>query len=152
MATLQEYMRAQAAQNMDVPAGFSLTESGKGLKCDDCGAVVGSAKEAMAHKKEEHGQVEGKGRGRKLRGKVRANVLTTKKRKAIPSGKFAYIAPDGSKHLPIENAAHAKAAMSRLNQTAMPAGERAKAAGKIHRAAKKFGVADPGFAKKHGLK
>jgi len=88
-------------------------------------------------------------------------------RKAIndlPDSDFAYIEPGGRKdktgrtvprslrHLPIHDAAHVRSALSRLPQTDIPAAAKKKAAAKIRRAAKKFGVTPAKTKKKSSLK
>lgn len=66
--------------------------------------------------------------------------LTAAGRKAIPAGEFAYVAPDGTKHLPIHDAAHVRNALARFDQTDIPASAKAGAKRKILAAAKKFGI------------
>lgn len=67
--------------------------------------------------------------------------LDAKQRDALSDSQFAYIAPDGSKHLPIENAAHVRAALARFDQTDFADADcKAKAKAKIMAAAKKYGV------------
>lgn len=44
-------------------------------------------------------------------------VLSAAQRKALPSSKFLYIEPDGTKHLPVPDDAHVRAAITRLSQS-----------------------------------
>jgi len=44
-------------------------------------------------------------------------TLTSAQRKALPSSKFLYIEPDGTKHLPVPDEAHVRAAITRLSQS-----------------------------------
>lgn len=44
-------------------------------------------------------------------------VLSAAQRKALPSSKFLYIEPDGTKHLPVPDEAHVRAAITRLSQS-----------------------------------
>ena len=67
--------------------------------------------------------------------------LDTKDRKRIRSSDFAYVDKDGEGHLPIEDEAHIRNAMSRWNQTdfeSSAAKERARK--KILAAAKRAGI------------
>lgn len=66
--------------------------------------------------------------------------LTTQARKDIPSGSFAL----PGRRYPIENASHARNALSRVSVNGLPA-EKAKVRSAVHR---KF----PGIGKKHGTK
>ncbi len=67
--------------------------------------------------------------------------LSSGDRKDMPAGEFAYVDSEGGKHLPIGDAAHARNAMARFNQTQFSdAGKKANAARKIIRAAHRFGV------------
>jgi hypothetical protein len=43
-------------------------------------------------------------------------TLTSKARKSLPSSKFLYVEADGTKHLPVNDTAHIRAAISRLSQ------------------------------------
>lgn len=71
--------------------------------------------------------------------------LNAKKRNALPSSKFA--GPDGK--LPINDAAHARNAAARFNQTkGMSPAEKASAKRKIVAAEKRFGVKNPKLGKK----
>lgn len=67
--------------------------------------------------------------------------LSAKQRDKIPSKNFAYVDDSGEGHLPINDAAHVRAAMGRFNQTHFeePA-DKAKAARKIVSAAHSKGV------------
>lgn len=72
-------------------------------------------------------------------------TLRAADRKKMPSSKFAYVDPKGGKHLPIHDEAHVQAAMGRFNQQDFsdaddPDAAKRKAAGKILRAAGKFGM------------
>jgi HK97 family phage prohead protease len=59
----------------------------------------------------------------------------------LDDGDFAYIDKDGDKHLPVNDAAHVRAALARFNQTQFDSPEeKTSAAHKIVAAAKKFGV------------
>jgi len=67
--------------------------------------------------------------------------LNAKKRDALPDSAFAYIDSKGGRHLPINDAAHVRAAMSRFNQTQFESpSAKSKAHAKIMAAAKKFGI------------
>jgi HK97 family phage prohead protease len=61
---------------------------------------------------------------------------------ALPDSAFAYIDSKGGRHLPVNDAAHVRAAISRFNQTDFESSTaRKNAALKILQAAKKFGIA-----------
>lgn len=66
--------------------------------------------------------------------------LSTKERNNLSDSAFAYIGPDGQRHLPIHDAAHVRNALARLNQTDISPAAKASAKRKIMAAAKKFGV------------
>lgn len=67
--------------------------------------------------------------------------LTAKKRDDLDDSDFAYVDKDGGRHLPIENKAHVKAALSRFDQTDFESDSaKATARRKILAAAKKFGI------------
>ncbi len=67
--------------------------------------------------------------------------LPFRERKNMPKAEFAYTDQNGGKHLPIHDAAHARNAMARFNQTKFESPDKKKAAAKkILAAAKKFGV------------
>ncbi len=71
---------------------------------------------------------------------VRAE-LTGKERDDLEDEEFAYIDKDGGRHLPIHDAAHVKAALSRFDQTDFESEEaKAKARKKILAKAKEFGI------------
>ena len=79
-------------------------------------------------------------------------VLSTKNKNDLPDSEFAYIEPGGKKddegktvprslrHLPINDAAHVRNALARLNQTKISEEAKKSALKKIKAAAKKFGV------------
>ena len=67
--------------------------------------------------------------------------LDAKKRNALAKKSFAYVDDAGEGHLPINDAAHVRAAMGRFNQTHFETPEdKAKAARKIKAAASSKGV------------
>jgi hypothetical protein len=67
--------------------------------------------------------------------------LNAKKRDALPKKAFAYVDDSGEGHLPINDAAHVRAAMGRFNQTHFEEPEdKARAARKIVSAAHAKGV------------
>lgn len=73
--------------------------------------------------------------------KVEKKKLSSKERKKIPSGKFAYIDSKGGKHLPIHDKAHVRNAMARFNQTHFENSEKKRsAAKKIIAAARRYGI------------
>lgn len=82
--------------------------------------------------------------GTRLHPAVKA--LSESDRKKMPSSAFAFVDKNGGKHLPVHDAAHAKAALGRFNQQDFseakgdPADAKKKAAGKIKAAAKKHGI------------
>lgn len=73
-------------------------------------------------------------------------ALSESDRKKMPASAFAFIDKNGGKHLPVHDAAHAKAALGRFDQQDFseakgdPADAKKKAASKIKAAAKKHGV------------
>jgi hypothetical protein len=68
-------------------------------------------------------------------------TLSQKQRDKIPDKKFAYVDDAGEGHLPINDAAHVRAAMGRFNQTHFEEPEdKAKAAKKIVAAANRMDV------------
>lgn len=79
-------------------------------------------------------------------------VLTTKKRKKLPTQAFAY--PEGRK-LPIHDAAHVRSAIGRFGQTQLPSMAAARAAARrIVRAARRFKISlspDSAVARLAGL-
>lgn len=76
-----------------------------------------------------------------------AAPLTTKKRKGLPDSAFAF---PRLRKLPINDAAHCRAAISRFNSTTgWTAAEKRTAFRKILRAAKKFGIDTTGFRDAH---
>jgi hypothetical protein len=66
--------------------------------------------------------------------------LDSKDRKDMSDSEFAYISPDGTKHLPINDAAHVRDALARLDQTDISSEAKATARRKIEAAAQRFGV------------
>ena len=83
---------------------------------------------------------------------MKSAVLSTKDKNDLPDSDFAYIEPGGEKdsegktvprslrHLPINDAAHVRNALARLNQTKISEEAKKSALKKIKAAAKKFGV------------
>lgn len=77
-----------------------------------------------------------------------AKVLTTKERKRLKDKTFAF--PKQEK-MPLNDAEHVRAAMSRFSQVKGVTPEEKKTAyNKILRAAKKFGIDATGFKSKYG--
>lgn len=67
--------------------------------------------------------------------------LTTDARNNLSSGQFAYTDSDGTGHLPVNDAGHVRAALSRFNQTHFESpAKRKAAAGKILARARAFGI------------
>ena len=78
--------------------------------------------------------------------------MTSKQKNDLPDSDFAYIEPGGKKdsegktvprslrHLPINDAAHVRNALARLDQTDISAEAKKAALKKIKAAAKKFGI------------
>ncbi len=66
--------------------------------------------------------------------------MTSKERKKLPKGQFAYVDPDGKGHLPIHDEAHVRNALARLNQTQIPESAKRSALRKILAAARRFGI------------
>lgn len=71
--------------------------------------------------------------------------LSAEERDAMPASKFAYVDPEGGKHLPVHDEGHVRAALGRFNQTDFsgaedPAAAKAAAAAKITAAAKEHGI------------
>lgn len=75
-----------------------------------------------------------------LEEQAEAAVLTGKERKKLKKSEFAYVDEKGEGHLPIQDAAHVKNALARLNQTKISADAKRSALKKILRAAKRLGV------------
>lgn len=74
------------------------------------------------------------------------DTLDAKKRNALPDSSFAWVDSAGKGHLPINDEAHVRAAMSRWNQTKFDsAGAKSSAKSKIAAAAKKYGIDASGF-------
>ena len=83
---------------------------------------------------------------------MKSAVMSTKKKNDLPDSDFAYIEPGGEKdsegktvprslrHLPINDAAHVRNALARLDQTDISAEAKKAALKKIKAAAKKFGI------------
>ena len=72
--------------------------------------------------------------------------LSAKERRALPDSAFAYIDPQGERRLPINDAAHVRAALSRFGQVAFENEEaRDRARSRLLRAAKKHGIMPIGF-------
>ncbi len=83
---------------------------------------------------------------------MKSAVMSTKKKNDLPDSDFAYIEPGGKKddegktiprslrHLPINDAAHVRNALARLDQTDISAEAKKAALKKIKAAAKKFGI------------
>jgi len=83
---------------------------------------------------------------------MKSAVMSSKKKNDLPDSDFAYIEPGGKKdsegkttprslrHLPINDAAHVRNALARLNQTDISAEAKKAALKKIKAAAKKFGI------------
>ena len=71
---------------------------------------------------------------------VEKKKLNAAARNKLKDSDFAYIGPDGEKHLPIHDAAHVRNALARLNQTGISSEAKAKAKRKILAAARRFGV------------
>ena len=69
-----------------------------------------------------------------------AAELTSKVRKGLKQSQFAYVDEDGEGHLPIQDVAHVKNALARLNQTDISEAAKRKALKKILKASKRFGV------------
>ena len=84
--------------------------------------------------------------------KLKAAKMTSKQKNDLPDSAFAYIEPGGKKdsegktvprslrHLPINDAAHVRNALARLDQTDISAEAKKAALKKIKAAAKKFGI------------
>ena len=84
--------------------------------------------------------------------KLKAAKMTSKQKNDLPDSDFAYIEPGGKKdsegntvprslrHLPINDAAHVRNALARLDQTDISAEAKKAALKKIKAAAKKFGI------------
>ena len=84
--------------------------------------------------------------------KLKAAKMTSKQKNDLPDSDFAYIQPGGKKdsdgktvprslrHLPINDAAHVRNALARLDQTDISAEAKKAALKKIKAAAKKFGI------------
>lgn len=67
--------------------------------------------------------------------------LKSKQRRALPDSAFAYIAPNGKRKLPIQDAAHVRNALARFDQTQFASSEsKAKAGRKIRARAKELGI------------
>jgi hypothetical protein len=67
--------------------------------------------------------------------------LDSRERNSLPNEVFAYIAPNGARKLPVENATHARNALARFNQTEFDSSSsKAKAKRKILAACKRFGI------------
>ena len=76
----------------------------------------------------------------------------TASRDDLPDSDFAYISPGGKKdasgkttprslrHLPIQDAAHVRDALSRISETDIPAAAKKEALEKIKRKAKEYGI------------
>ncbi len=72
--------------------------------------------------------------------------LSAKERRALPDSAFAYIDSQGNRRLPINDAAHVRAALSRFGQVAFEDDDaRDRARSRLLRAAKKFGIMPIGF-------
>jgi HK97 family phage prohead protease len=67
-------------------------------------------------------------------------VLSAADRNDLDDSQFAYVGPDGDRHLPIHDKAHVANALARLNQTDIPAEAKRKAFAKIAAAARRLGV------------
>ena len=68
-------------------------------------------------------------------------VLDAAARKQLSDSDFAYIDTHGKRHLPIHDAEHVRAALSRFNQTHFESdGAKSKAKARIDAAAKRFGI------------
>ena len=84
--------------------------------------------------------------------KLKAAKMTSKQKNDLPDSDFAYIEPGGKKdsegktvprslrHLPINDAAHVRNALARLDQTDISPEAKKAALKKIKAAAKKFGI------------
>ena len=84
--------------------------------------------------------------------KLKAAKMTSKQKNDLPDSDFAYIEPGGKKddegkttprslrHLPINDAAHVRNALARLDQTDISPEAKKTALKKIKAAAKKFGI------------
>ena len=84
--------------------------------------------------------------------KTKAAKMSSKQKNDLPDSDFAYIQPGGKKdeegktvprslrHLPINDAAHVRNALARLDQTDISAEAKKAALKKIKAAAKKFGI------------
>ena len=84
--------------------------------------------------------------------KAKAAKLSSKEKNDLPDSDFAYIEPGGKKesegkttprslrHLPINDAAHVRTALARLDQTDISPEAKKAALKKIKAAAKKFGI------------
>jgi hypothetical protein len=94
-----------------------------------------------------------------IRKKAEAKKLGSAERNNLPDSDFAYIEPGGEKdeegkttprslrHLPINDAAHVRNALARLNQTDIPAEAKAQALKKIKSKAKELGLELPSLEK-----
>ena len=72
--------------------------------------------------------------------------LSARERASLPDGAFAYIDSEGRRRLPIHDAAHVRAALSRFEQVAFESDEaRDRARARLLRAAKRFGIVPLGF-------
>ncbi len=67
--------------------------------------------------------------------------LTAKQRDRLPDDKFAYVAKDGERKLPVNDEGHVRSAASYFSKTDFESGEaKRKAAKKVVAAADKLGV------------
>lgn len=74
---------------------------------------------------------------------VEKKELTSEARNKLSDSAFAYVDSNGKGHLPIPDAAHVRAALSRFNQTSFESDEaKTKAKAKIDAAARKFKIGD----------
>ena len=72
--------------------------------------------------------------------------LSAKERRALPDSAFAYIDAEGNRRLPINDAPHVRAALSRFGQVAFEDDDaRDRARARLLRAAKKHGIMPIGF-------
>jgi hypothetical protein len=68
-------------------------------------------------------------------------TLDAKDREKLRKTQFAYVDKEGGEHLPVNDAAHTRNAVSRFNQTDFESRSAKKAAAsKVLKAAKRFGV------------
>ena len=114
MPTLTEFMKSKEVLSLHAgaagvdPFASRFKANGDGYKCKGCGAMVSSRGAAVRHLK---------GCSGTMGSRMRAAVLTTKERKAIPKKKFGL---PGQGKYPMPDINHARNALSRAAQNASP--------------------------------